>query len=77
MRLFRLAVLAAALLPLSCGSAPGGGDEAFRTEVEGFLSRYNERWRELATQASEAQWASKTRIVEGDDTNMKRTQAAE
>ena len=77
MRLIRLAALAAALLPLSCGAASGGGDEAFRTEVEGFLSRYNERWRVLATQASEAQWASKTRIVEGDDTNMKRTQAAE
>lgn len=77
MNLHRPAALAALLLPLSCGSAPGGGDAAFRTEVERFLSRYNERWRELAAEASEAQWASKTRIVEGDDSNMKRTRTAE
>ncbi|MEY4775258.1 MAG: hypothetical protein RIT40_2293, partial [Planctomycetota bacterium] len=77
MRWMALAALAALLCSLSCGSSQAGGDEAFRVEVEGFLQRYNERWRELANQASEAQWLSKTRIVEGDDTNQQRTRAAE
>ena len=61
---------------LGCGSA-AGGDEAFRLEVEGFLERYNARWQQLSTTAAEAQWASKTRIVEGDDSNMRRTREAE
>ncbi len=77
MRWMALAALAALLCSLSCGSSQAGGDEAFRVEVEGFLQRYNERWRELANQASEAQWLSRTRIVEGDDTNQQRTRAAE
>ncbi len=46
-------------------------------EVGRYLDGYNARYLELSTASSEAQWASNTHIVEGDDTNAKRTEAAE
>lgn len=41
-----------------------------------FLERYSTRYRELYTAAQEADWTSQTHIVEGDETNKKRLEAA-
>jgi peptidyl-dipeptidase A len=46
-------------------------------EVQHYLDGYNVRYQELSTASNEAQWASNTHIVEGDDTNAKRTQVAD
>jgi peptidyl-dipeptidase A len=67
------ALLAAALTLLSCGPAV---DTVFRTEVQAFLDEYTDRFLELLVESSEAEWASNTRIVEGDDSNRRRTEAA-
>ncbi len=45
-------------------------------EAARFLREYSAQYQKLYTEASEAEWASNTRIVPGDDTNAKRTQAA-
>jgi peptidyl-dipeptidase A len=45
-------------------------------EVRAFLDRYDQQYQRLLTAASEAEWASNTHIVEGDDTNARRTRAA-
>ena len=47
-----------------------------QAEAQAFLDGYTEQYQALYYTASEAEWASNTRIVEGDDTNAKRTQAA-
>jgi peptidyl-dipeptidase A len=46
-------------------------------EVQGWLDAYSASYQKLFTAASEAEWASNTHIVEGDDTNAKRTEAAD
>jgi len=46
-------------------------------EVQRYLDGYNARYQELSAASNEAQWASNTHIVEGDDTNAKRTRAAD
>ncbi len=74
----RIPPLGAAFLVVSCASSQIGDSSAsLRTEVQAYLEGYNARYRELSTASSEAQWISNTHIVEGDDTNKKRTQAAE
>jgi peptidyl-dipeptidase A len=45
--------------------------------AQSYLDGYTRTYLRLAAASSEAQWASNTRIVEGDDTNAKRTQAAD
>jgi len=62
-----------ALLVSSCVSTP----PVLQIEAQEFLDRYTRAYVGLYAAGSEAQWASQTRIVEGDDTNAKRTQAAE
>ncbi|MFM7298655.1 MAG: hypothetical protein ACKO4Q_15730, partial [Planctomycetota bacterium] len=62
-----------ALLVSSCVSTPS----VLQIEAQEFLDRYTRAYVGLYAAGSEAQWASQTRIVEGDDTNAKRTQAAE
>ncbi|HVS19386.1 MAG TPA: M2 family metallopeptidase, partial [Planctomycetota bacterium] len=47
-----------------------------RSEGESFLREYQTGFQELYAIASEAEWASNTRIVAGDDTNAERTRAA-
>ncbi len=47
-----------------------------QVEVQAYLDRYTERFLALATASNEAEWASNTHIVEGDDTNRLRTTAA-
>lgn len=67
------AILGLALLSaVACRQSP----EALRAEVDAFLADYTAEYVPLYTQSSEAEWASNTRIVEGDDTNLKRTEAA-
>lgn len=48
----------------------------FRGEANKFLNEYSEEYKKLYTEASEAEWLSNTRITPGDDSNAKRTQAA-
>ncbi len=69
-------LLALALMILSaCLSSPG--DPALRAEVQRFLDGYSATYQQLTTVSSEAQWASNTHIVEGDESNARRTQAAD
>jgi peptidyl-dipeptidase A len=76
-----LAVACTASTPTSStpatGATPAEGASALRAEAQTFLDRYEARFQELSTVSSEAQWASNTRIVEGDATNATRTRAAE
>ena len=82
-------VVVAALAAVSCsGSASREGYDS-RTatpkvvemrgsaDAQEFLDAYEVRYRALYTASSEAQWASQTHIVEGDDTNAQRTRAAD
>ncbi len=66
-------LLAATLAMMACGPA---AETELRDEVQGFLDDYTTRFLELYTASSEAEWASNTRIMEGDDSNRKRTEAA-
>ena len=59
-----------------CTSTLGGGS-ALRAEVQAYLDVYNARYRELVTASEEADWVAQTRIVEGDDANDLRVQAAD
>ena len=63
----------AALAMVACGPAVNTG---IRGEVQAFLDDYSAQYVELYTASSESEWASNTRIVEGDDTNRNRTEAA-
>jgi len=64
-----------AAISACAASSAGAGD--LRAEVQTFLDRYQREYEALYAESSEAQWASNTHIVEGDDTNAKRTQAAD
>lgn len=74
----RLVALALTLALAACPGARKGpaGPTAFQKEVQTFLDGWSARYRELYVAADEAEWAALTRIVEGDDTNAKRVQAA-
>ncbi|MCB1056990.1 MAG: M2 family metallopeptidase [Acidobacteria bacterium] len=81
-RAYRFApLLALALLAGGLGACQGtdskADTEALRTEVAGFLDSYTQEFVRLYTEASEAEWASNIHIVEGDDTNLKRTEEAQ
>jgi peptidyl-dipeptidase A len=66
--LFGIAIMTAA------GCQPG--TDPLRAEVDLFLAAYTTEFVRLYAESSEAEWASNTHIVEGDDTNLKRTEAA-
>jgi peptidyl-dipeptidase A len=75
------ALLAWMLGLVSCGGGPDVevvSVEGFTAEQEAkeFLAKYDAAFRKLNTAASEADWQSNTHIVEGDETNAKRTDAA-
>ncbi len=53
------------------------GDPLLQAEVQAALDAYSATYQHLATASSEAQWASNTHIVEGDETNAQRTRAAD
>jgi peptidyl-dipeptidase A len=48
----------------------------FQEEAQAFLDAYTPQMQELYYASAEAEWAANTRIVEGDDTNAKRVEAA-
>lgn len=72
--------LAVALLtlPLACRGGPPEPERvaAASGQAREFLSAYEARYAALVREASEAEWASNTRIVAGDETNAQRTRAA-
>ena len=53
-----------------------GCGDGYQREVELYLADYAAEYQELYYEANLAEWASNTHIVEGDDTNAKRTRAA-
>jgi peptidyl-dipeptidase A len=61
------------LLP---GCASPRVNPELEAEVGRYLEGYNATYQRLSSASSEAEWASNTHIVEGDDTNAKRTQEA-
>jgi peptidyl-dipeptidase A len=63
------------LLP-ACASQPSDEATAARAEARAFLERYSATYVKLYTASGEAEWLSQTHIVEGDDSNSKRTTAA-
>lgn len=72
-----VALLGVLSLVACSGSGTSREEAALRSSVQAFLDRYDARYRELYTASSEAQWASNTHIVEGDDSNAVRTRAAD
>ena len=78
-----LAVLTAVLISAACATGTQttiGSDVAAtvtQATARSYLDRYAREYQRLATASSEAQWASNTRIVEGDSTNAVRTRAAD
>lgn len=69
MRLRLLLVLPAFLLGLACGPGEPTPEQA-QAEAQAFLDDYTEKYLELYYTLNKAEWASNTRIVEGDDTNL-------
>ncbi len=64
----------AALALLACHS--GGARTAANAELDGYLSEYARQYQRLSYESSLAEWASNTRIVEGDSSNAIRTRRA-
>jgi peptidyl-dipeptidase A len=64
-------ILLAASLP-SCSKSP----QDLQKEVQAYLDSYATRYQELFYAANQADWASNTKIVEGDSTNAIATRAA-
>ncbi|GHA59591.1 M2 family metallopeptidase [Pontibacter akesuensis] len=76
--------LTAAVLLSSCSSqkAENAGTEAtavlteVQQEAQTFLDQYSSTYQDLYTKSAEAEWASNTKIVEGDSTNAVATRKA-
>ncbi|WP_162053046.1 M2 family metallopeptidase [Pontibacter pamirensis] len=76
--------LTAAILFSSCSSqkTETAGTEstaeatAVQQDAQAFLNQYSQTYQDLYTQSVEAEWASNTRIVEGDTTNAAATRRA-
>lgn len=68
-----LTILVAAALTSGCG---GDRNAAVRAEAQNFIDAYTGEYLALYAESSEAEWALNTHIVEGDDSNRKRTEAA-
>src|SRR5690606_21761397 len=64
-----------ALLLSSCGN--GTGENALQKEAQDFIDGYTEKYVQLYTNSSEAQWRSNIEIKEGDSTNMLAAQKAD
>ncbi len=62
--------------PSSASKVPSGAPTEFQLEAQKFLDDYSKTFQAVYTASGEAEWASNTHIVEGDDTNSKRTTAA-
>lgn len=73
-RILILAIMVSCLLFTAIASADKGTN--VKDEAQKFIDTYTETWNKLRTNSSEAEWASNTKIVEGDETNAKNTTAA-
>ncbi len=69
---FALPILIAALIIASCRATSAPADMS----PQAFLDRYTKEYQELYYASSEAEWASNTKIIEGDETNALRTRSA-
>lgn len=74
-RTVALVSLTLVLLASAC-APPKPSAEQVQGEVQKFLDDYTATWLGLYTTADEAEWVSNTYIVEGDDTNRNREEAA-
>src|SRR5262245_42082458 len=78
MRLLPCLLLILPMLVPACASPHAKRvNPELEAEVQRYLDGYNATYQRLAAASNEAQWVSNTHIVEGDDTNSKRTQAAD
>ena len=68
---------AVSMLFSSCHAGTQRTDPVLEANARAYLQGYNATYRQLSTASSEAQWLSNTHIVEGDETNKQRTQAAD
>jgi peptidyl-dipeptidase A len=64
------------LVPTCSAVSYSAEQVAFQAQAQEFLDSYQVRYQKLYAASAEAEWASNTRIVEGDETNAKRTQEA-
>jgi peptidyl-dipeptidase A len=71
----KLALLLVGIAILAAAGCQPESD-SLGAEVDLFLAAYSTEYVRLYAESSEAEWASNTHIVEGDDTNLKRTEAA-
>ncbi|HVS10945.1 MAG TPA: M2 family metallopeptidase [Planctomycetota bacterium] len=67
---------AVGILAAGCSGMGESGLSGEQASAQEFLDGYSERYQELYYRSSQAEWASNTRIVEGDETNARRTRAA-
>src|SRR5262245_12755464 len=77
MHLLPCTLLVFPMLVPACATATTRANPELEAEVQRYLDGYNATYQRLSTASSEAQWVSNTHIVEGDDTNSKRTQEAD
>ena len=75
LRVSCLALIALVAL-VGCTAPDDGGTADVAADAQAFLDQYHDTFLPLAYESAEAEWASNTRIVEGDDTNRQRTEAA-
>src|SRR3954471_21286479 len=75
-RVFSLAIIFSLLC---CFAAITQADKEtdVKAEAQKFIDQYSQTWNELRYQSSQAEWNANIKIVEGDDTNAKATNAAE
>ena len=72
-------VVAAIVSTVSCSRAaalPAAGAEPPRDEVAGFLDSYNKTYQQLTAASQDAEWQVNARIVEGDNSAEKASNAA-
>lgn len=65
-------LLAGLLLLAACAPSP----QALQSQAQEFLDDYTARFKELSYASAQAEWASNTKIVEGDTTNAHNTRVA-
>ncbi len=75
-RCLTMLVVAAALIAACSPPAAEDTGVAVQSEAQAFLDAYTEKYLELDYAASLAEWDSNVRIVEGDDSNRQRLEAA-
>ncbi|NUM63864.1 M2 family metallopeptidase, partial [candidate division KSB1 bacterium] len=65
-------LLAGMMLLAACAPSP----QALQSQAQEFLDDYTARFKELSYASAQAEWASNTKIVEGDTTNAHNTRVA-